>query len=166
MKGELSIEARPGPGTTFRVRLPIVAPRPRDEAPRPPVQATPRRARLLVVDDEPMIGAMISRVLGGAHEVESTTSPDAALARVAAGERFDLILCDLMMPGRSGVDVHAAIASVAPEQAKRMVFLTGGALTAGAADFLARHGSRVVSKPFSVDELCHKVAGALAELER
>ena len=55
-----------------------------------------------------------------------------ALARITAGERFDVILCDLMMPHMTGMDLHAALAGAVPEQAERMIFMTGGAFTPSA----------------------------------
>jgi signal transduction histidine kinase len=166
MGGELTLESRRGPGTTFRVRLPVAEVKERDEAPRALAPTRLHRARLLVIDDEAFIGKMLERVLGDAYTVEATTSSDAALARIAAGERFDLILCDMMMPGQSGIDVHAAIERSAPEQAKRVVFLTGGTFNARADDFLARSGSMVISKPFSVDELRARLDEALARFGR
>ena len=61
------------------------------------------------------------------HEVVDLTSAEQALERIRKGERFDLIFCDLMMPRVTGMDFHAALAVEAPEQARRTVFLTGGA---------------------------------------
>jgi CheY-like chemotaxis protein len=123
-----------------------------------------RRARVLVVDDEPAIVRMLARALGTTHDVEAVTSPDVAIERVLAGEHFDLILCDLMMPERSGIEVHAAIERFSPERAARMIFLTGGALTPKAEAFLSRR--MVVRKPFSIDELLRRIDGALATLEK
>ncbi|MEJ7728110.1 MAG: response regulator [Polyangiaceae bacterium] len=106
---------------------------------RPP-PATPakrvRRARILVVDDEPMVARAISRMLGRDHEVTATTHAREALERMRAGERFDIIFSDLMMPEMSGMELFAAIGAVAPEQAQRVVFLTGGAFTPAAHSFL------------------------------
>ena len=160
MGGELVVEDRARARTTFRVRLPIVGGEAARPPPRPPGPPRPRRARLLVIDDEPLIGATLTRVLGDAYDIEAMTNPDAAIARLTGGARFDLILCDLMMPGRNGMDVHAAVARSSPEQAQRMVFLTGGAFSAAAKEFLSRAEAPIVDKPFSVDELrgqnrCH-----------
>jgi CheY-like chemotaxis protein/two-component sensor histidine kinase len=167
MGGELTVESEPGAGATFRVRLPVVAER-KAAAPSPrppPVKTTRRRARVLVLDDEAMMGTMLKRVLQGAHDVEAMTNPDDAIARIVGGEHFDVILCDLMMPGRSGIAVHAALAEQAPDQARRMIFLTGGALDADAQAFLELRSGRVVGKPFEVNELLRTIDEALSAPE-
>jgi signal transduction histidine kinase len=164
MGGELTIDARPGPGTTFRVRIPAVRVANSAAVPRSVPSATTHRARVVVLDDEPLIGTMVKRVLSEQHSVEAMTSSDAFLARIARGERFDLVLCDLMMPGKNGMDVYAEVARTDAEQARRMVFLTGGALNGSTKAFVASHASAVIAKPFSIDELCRRIDRTLAEL--
>jgi CheY-like chemotaxis protein len=166
MGGEITVESEVGVGTTFRVSLPATEPRAAGVAPRPEPLAAPLRARLLVIDDERPIALALQRILGAAYDVEAMTNPDAALARIRGGERFDLILCDLMMPGRSGMDVHAALALEAPEQAHRMVFLTGGTCNAHAAEFLAEPTRIVIEKPFDLDALLASIGAALAAFEQ
>jgi CheY-like chemotaxis protein len=95
------------------------------------------RGRILVVDDDRAFLDMTCRILRLDHEVVGTHDPGEALGRIERGERFDLILCDLMMPTMSGVDLHAAIARFAPHVARRMVFLTAGAFTEKTRAFLA-----------------------------
>jgi CheY-like chemotaxis protein len=163
MGGDLTVDAHTGRGTTFRVRLPVT-----DAAVAPPSRPTPKkgaRRRLVALDDEPLIGTMIQRILSDDHDVEATTSSDEVIARVAAGERFDLILCDLMMPGRSGIDVQREISRASSEQAQRMVFLTGGSMAATVEATVSRNGNVVVSKPFSVEELRGSIDKALARVE-
>ncbi len=120
------------------------------------------RARILVVDDEPLIGSTIRRILA-AYDVETTTDAHAALARLRAGEPFDLVLCDLSMPGLSGMDLHAAIVRDAPQVARRMVFITGGAFTDRAREFLVRSGRPQIAKPFAPETLRDAVRNLLAE---
>jgi len=95
------------------------------------------RGRVLVVDDDRSFLDMTCRILRHDHEVVGTHDPGEALGRIERGERFDVILCDMMMPTMSGVDLHAAIARFAPHVAKRMVFLTAGAFTEKTRAFLA-----------------------------
>lgn len=76
-----------------------------------------------------------------------------ALERLGAGERFDLILCDLMMPSMTGMELHDAVVRVDPDQATRMIFLTGGAFTPAARTFLERVANAQIEKPFDVAEL-------------
>jgi CheY-like chemotaxis protein len=113
--------------------------------------------KILVVDDQPMLAKAIRRMLAS-HDVSVMGSAQDALARVKAGERFDVILSDLMMPGMTGMELYSAIAASAPDQARRMVFMTGGVFTAQARDFFDQVGCPTLEKPFDK-------AGLLAVLE-
>ncbi|HJL25411.1 MAG TPA: response regulator, partial [Polyangiaceae bacterium LLY-WYZ-15_(1-7)] len=79
--------------------------------------------RVLIVDDEPGMSRTLAIALGEEYEVVTAQGGAEALRRLEAGERFGVILCDLMMPGVSGMDVHGALAQWAPDQAARMVFM-------------------------------------------
>jgi CheY-like chemotaxis protein len=107
----------------------------------------------MVIDDDAMIGELVRQILEPVHLVVALTSAQSALGRIASGERFDLILCDLSMPGMSGSDLHAALQGVAPDQGARMVFVTGGAATAEAQAFLEGIPNRRVQKPFGIHQL-------------
>jgi CheY-like chemotaxis protein len=102
---------------------------------------------VLVVDDEPMMLRAILRLLEGDHEVVATTDPVDAIARLQQGLRFDAILCDLMMPTMSGMDVYVAIRKIEPDQARRMVFMTGGAFTPTVLAFLESVENARIEKP-------------------
>jgi CheY-like chemotaxis protein len=109
---------------------------------------TERAARkILVVDDQPMLAKAIRRMLAG-HDVTTVVDARDALAKLEAGERYDVIISDLMMPGMNGMQLHAAIAEVAPEQVARMMFMTGGAFTPEARAFFDQVGSPTLEKPF------------------
>src|SRR5581483_11789054 len=99
MGGEIRAAQNQPRGAVFRVSLPPSAIR-ADKAP-----AAVRR-RILIVDDEAAICSSMRRILGPAYAIETTTDPAGALKRFEAGERFDLILCDLMMPQVTGMDLH------------------------------------------------------------
>ncbi len=107
-----------------------------------------RRGYILVVDDEPLIGASARRLLSREHDVVVVQSGEAALAAVDSPRDFDAVLCDLMMPGMSGIELHRALVQNRPELAERMVFITGGAFTEAAEDFLDRIAIRRMDKPF------------------
>jgi CheY-like chemotaxis protein len=123
--------------------------------------ALPRVARVLVVDDEPSIGAALRRSLRD-YDVVVTVNGLEALAQIAHGERFDIILCDLTMPGMGGDDVFREIQRVAPDQAERMVFITGGATTESAEEFIDNVPNHVLHKPFEVSTLREMIRTRLA----
>lgn len=147
MGGEIVVESELGRGTLFRVILPRA---PSDVAVPAVAKATkpPRSGRILIVDDEPMILGAIVRSLGNAHEVTTLESAREALARIEAGERYDVIVCDLMMPQMTGMDLHAALQARTPEMAERMVFMTGGVFTSRARTFLDTIPNQRLEKPF------------------
>ena len=120
------------------------------------------RFRILIVDDDAGVAAVVRGTLADAYAVVVETDPAAALGRLAQGERFDLILCDVMMPGVTGVDLHEAVGRLDLAQAARMVFMTGGAFTARARAFLADPARVWLAKPFEPLELRRFVADALA----
>jgi PAS domain S-box-containing protein len=154
MAGSIEVESEPGVGTTFRVRLPVARSQPRAETIEPPaLDLGERRDRVLVIDDEPMIGVMIRRLLTAHCDVLPLTSAREALRRIAADERFDAILCDLMMPRMNGMEFYAELQALAPEMARRTGFLTGGAVTAQARRFLQEHADVTLEKPVELGKL-------------
>jgi CheY-like chemotaxis protein len=120
------------------------------------------RFRILVVDDDARVAGAVRESLVDAYTMVVEMDPAAALGRLARGERFDLILCDLMMPGLTGMDLHEAVGRLDPAQAARMVFMTGGAFTGRAHAFLADPARVWLAKPFDPLELRQFVADALA----
>jgi CheY-like chemotaxis protein len=120
--------------------------------PDAPLSKAPR-ARLLVVDDEPLVAEMLRRTLSEEHDVTVTTDAKTALDYVLAGEEFDLVFCDLLMPRMSGMDLYDEFRQRRPGLEERMVFMTGGAFTERAAQFLAVVPNQKMSKPFDLTEL-------------
>jgi CheY-like chemotaxis protein/two-component sensor histidine kinase len=153
MGGTIAVESAPNAGATFTVKLPLG----REDAAAEPVEEMPaslsRRERVLVIDDEPMIGVMIRRLLAAHCDVLPLTSPREALRRIGAAERFDAILCDLMMPRMNGIEFYAELKALAPELARRTGFLTGGAVTPQARKFLQENADRYLEKPVELGKL-------------
>ena len=152
--GEITAENAPGGGARFRIALPLAATAPLSSV-RPPsvVSQAPRRGRVLVVDDEPLVATVVSRVLSGEHEVVALNRAKEALDRVLAGEHFDVILCDLMMPELSGMDFYQQIREKKPDQLADLVFITGGAFSPSARRFLDDVSNARLEKPFNPDHL-------------
>jgi DNA-binding response OmpR family regulator len=108
-----------------------------------------QRRRVLVIEDDALLGKMVRRALEPEHDVVVLASANEALDYIARGKRFDLVLCDLMLPGVSGVDFHGRVGSLAPELVEHIIFITGGAYTPRAEAFLKRADIRYMEKPFS-----------------
>jgi CheY-like chemotaxis protein len=157
-------ELRDAAAAAERIREQVQRTLARPASPPPPATAAApsRRGRVLVVDDEPLISRTIRRVLSAAHDIVIVDSGAEALAAVAAGPPFDVVLCDLMMPGMSGMEVHAALAASHPELASRMVFMTGGAYTAQSQQFLADVANPRLDKPFDAGALRALVASMIS----
>jgi CheY-like chemotaxis protein len=118
------------------------------------------RARILIIDDEPLLGQTLRFAFQDRHDVEVASSGREALDRLAADADYDLVLCDLMMPDVSGEHVYRAVSQHTPGLVPRFVFMTGGAFTERAQEFLAQFAGRQLEKPFNIDE----VESLLAEL--
>ena len=122
----------------------------------------PGRGRVLVVDDDAAVGSAIRRTLRQ-FQVTYMPSTSSALARVAAGADFQAVVCDLHMPGMSGMQFQEELRTIAPGLADRIVFVTGGAHTAEAAAFLERTTNRYLQKPFEREALVAAVAEAVGQ---
>ncbi|MDP9036879.1 MAG: response regulator [Myxococcota bacterium] len=166
--GTLSVESEVGKGSLFRVELPVAVPVPKvsnvshANGVTPPFRSSPSRGRILVIDDEPIVCLSLERLLSAEGEVVALTTAREGLARIEAGERFDIILCDLMMPEMDAPAMHERLRQLAPAQADRMVFVTGGAFTMRARDFLKSVPNAQLGKPFDVDALMALVRARLA----
>lgn len=155
LRGRITVSSELGIGTTFTVTLPSMTSVVERIASSGGAAATGRRGRVLVVDDEPGVLRALSRMLRD-HDVITCADGPAALAIFARQRDFDVILCDVMMPELSGMELHRRAAALDADLARRFVFITGGAYTAAAQQFLAGVDNPTVEKPFET--------GALREL--
>jgi signal transduction histidine kinase len=160
MHGGIDVDSRLGEGTTFRVTLPRAhtghtAEVPMAVLPGPP-SATPRS--VLVVEDEAAIGRILQRLLVP-HQVTVVTRARAALERLAAGEHFDVIISDLMMPDLTGMDFHAELRRLRPALADQVVFMSGGAFTPATRAFLSTIPNPCLDKPIDATKLRLLVEG-------
>jgi PAS domain S-box-containing protein len=158
--GSIDVESRPGEGTKIRLRLPASGRARQTDAVPPPRGSSLPRGRLLIVDDNERVAHAFAMILSD-HDVEISLDPRAAADRVLAGDSFDVIFCDLMMPAMTGMDLYAVIAKERPKQAERMVFVTGGAFTPAARDFVARVPNIILEKPFDEKKLVAVLASQL-----
>ena len=153
--GRLEVESELGAGSTFSVYLPAIAYRTPEaravaiSSVRPPAPAG--RARVLVVDDEAGVARGFRRALH-AHDVTLALSGREALERCASHD-FDLVVCDLMMPDLTGMDVFEQLGKTRPDLAARMIFVTGGVFTEAARAFLRDVDNLCLEKPVDVEQL-------------
>ncbi len=159
--GALEVEAL-DPGTRIRVRLPAhalarAAPEPDDAEVDPLLGAS-----ILVIDNEQAIVRSLRRLLRDAREVRTATSGAVAVDILLSDAPPDLVLCDIIMPEQSGVEIYTRVIRERPELEERFLFITGGALTPRTQQFCAAHADRVIEKPFEPSELRARIRKALA----
>jgi signal transduction histidine kinase len=141
--GSLSVASSPGRGAKFSVRLPAER----------RVTKAPSLPRVLIIDDEEWVTNGMRRLLARSFAVEGFTSPLAALEALRQSPLYDLILCDLMMPEMTGMQLFEIVRRDLPALAERFVFMTGGAFTSSATSFLAEVPNPCLEKPVNVDTL-------------
>lgn len=156
--GELRFESEPGRGTTVRLSLPALraaeapAPASGPAPPAPAPAAGPAERHVLVVDDEPLVLTFLVRALARHWQVTGVASGEEAEAKLAE-RAWDAVLCDLMMPGLTGMELAARVAARDPAQRARMLFLSGGAVTPEAQAFVARPDVTCIDKPIDLRAL-------------
>lgn len=117
------------------------------EAPRP------RRGRLLIIDDEVVFSGSLRRLFSSEHDVTVVNRGREALDQLRDGARYDAILCDLVMPEVSGIDLYSELKQIAPEQADCMIFLTGGSFSEKSQQFLDGIANQCFEKPCDLKQL-------------
>ncbi len=137
MGGSISVDSSPGRGSRFSVTLPSRERATVDSRAPQAVKPLPveRRASVLVVDDETMMCELLRNMLQDDYATTFSSSR-AALDRMLEPQLFEVVLCDLMMPELTGMDLYAELMRKRPEQAARFVFMTGGTFTDRASEFL------------------------------
>ena len=151
--GTIEMDSEPGQGTTVRVRLPAtrgtgIAPKKSE-----PVVVEPSldALKILIIDDERHVGRSLRRILSS-HEVELATSGTDGFEKLKSGS-YDVVLCDLMMPDITGREIYQRLRDLRPGSESRIVFITGGAFTQDAREFLDSLENPILNKPFEVHAL-------------
>ena len=167
-RGTIAIDSEEGSGTRVEVRIPrdtgLVANR--EPVANHPVRAPePGRPRVLIIDDEPSIRASLRRALERQFEVQTAEDGDAGRAAIDRDPPFDVIVCDLIMPGLDGPGLYEHVRRTRPELCARFLFASGGSVTEREREFVTREGIRLLHKPFSLREFREAVT-AMAVVSR
>jgi CheY-like chemotaxis protein len=162
--GKIYAESEPGKGATFVVELSILTEAEVSEPPGPVADEPEKvgKAKILVVDDEQVIGDLVKRILGGeGYQVDTVDNATDAL-KMIEGKRYNLLLLDVKMPGMSGVQLYRRIDKIASSLAKRVVFVTGDVMGADTEKFLTENKVAHIAKPFDAAQLKREVKRALS----
>ncbi len=155
MGGDIQVRSEPGRGSTFRVTFLSAAGETAQgqvPAPAPPLQRGPH-PRVLLIDDEAHLGVTLSVGLRGQAEVVAVRSGREGVRLLLGEGGFDLILCDLMMPDVTGMDVFEQVVRERPALGPRFVFMSGGAATERARRFLEQNPGQRLDKPFRLEQV-------------
>jgi PAS domain S-box-containing protein len=168
--GQISIESAVQRGTVVRVVLPPPPELPAAAPAAPSLVVAgapgPRRPRVLLVDDEILVAQTIERLLRRDHDVTIAQCGSEALDHVAGGAWFDAIISDVMMPNMTGIELIDELRRIAPAQADRLIFLSGGAFTTQARERLDALGVQQLEKPVTAAQLraCIHLVATTAKL--
>lgn len=164
-RGTLVARNRDGRGAIFEVWLPLTAPtHPRVEAApaHQPARLEGPPGKVLIIDDEAPFRASVRRVFErcgwSVREADDGAVALEVLSVTSSDTRFDLILCDLKMPGVSGMDVYRTVRNSRPELLSCLVFASGDTASVETAAFLQSTPCPVLEKPFELAELATVVA--------
>ncbi|MDB4988272.1 MAG: sensory box histidine kinase/response regulator [Myxococcaceae bacterium] len=158
--GSITVDSELGRGAAFKIELPTavkeeIAPESTNPTRSMPVSIADQQ-RILVLDDEPLIGEFLAGALD-AHQVDLTTDGHQAITRAEDGS-YDLVLCDLRMPRMSGIEFYRELKRKRPDLASCFVLMTGAAIDEELQAFLSSNAVPVLRKPFDMNELNHCVA--------
>lgn len=151
-----SRRAAPAPApAAVAASVPVPPPAPRAE----PAARPPGGSRLLVIDDEPLVRRTIVRQAQaeGWHVTEAESGERGLELLLHPAAAFDAVVCDVRMPGVSGVGVHDTLAQRDPRWLRRLVFITGDMASTDAAQFASRCTAPIVEKPFRAADLMRRV---------
>ena len=163
--GKIYAQSRLGRGATFFVELPTVTQAEQLELDEP-VFDEPKKvfgARILVVDDEPIVQQLLTEILSEeGHRVEIIANGEDALERLGS-EDYDAILLDIKLPGMSGIDLYKHMQRSIKPLARRVIFITGDVMNRDTAAFLAENRALYVTKPFDTEQLKESIGRIISQ---
>jgi len=131
--------------------------------PMPATEA--RRGHILVIDDEPLVAALMADILGlEGYEVDTAKNGREGVEKIAA-RSYDVILSDLRMPELDGVGLYRELEQQHPHLLPRLAFVSGTTEPPEYASFLERTGATVLGKPFGITEV-HRLVQRILQDQR
>jgi hypothetical protein len=159
--GRIRIQSQMDQGTTMSAAFPL------DDAPRTEAAAAePQRApspgaRIIVVEDQPAVRAVVYTMLESlGYAVEEFASPEAALERIGDGTGVELLISDLVMPVMGGREVARRARAILPDLP--VLFMSGYAEPEQEPDTSGPAPTDFLAKPFHPNELAARVARLLS----
>ena len=154
--GTLTLESRRGEGTTVGLFLPRARDAVTDEPAAPPARLATGAGKVFLVEDDPEVRATVAAALSAAgFEIHTANSADEALERLVAGERCDIVLTDVVMPGAlNGVDLAREVKRRFPRMA--VVIATGYSERA-----VQVPGVQALPKPYNLRDVVEALNSAL-----
>jgi signal transduction histidine kinase/DNA-binding response OmpR family regulator len=160
--GTMSVESKAGHGATFIIDLPIIESLlSEDDTLSPVAKVKPdatKKGKILVIDDEPGVRALLEKVLTqSGHSVDTVSDAGKALDKLGAGETYDVILTDVRMPGMNGIELYSRILEKTPAMKNKIIFITGDVMGLDIKAFLTQNNLSYLAKPFDTPLLKEKI---------
>ncbi len=158
--GTIAVHSKPGNGTTMEVLLPCVKAEPQPIEDQALQERLSGSERVLVVDDEHPVRTVLYLGLAQlGYEVEIAEGGEDAIKRYERGERFDLVILDMLMPKVSGDKVFARIRELDPTA--RVLICSGYSSETTIRKLLADGSVGFIAKPFTIEDLAKRIREAL-----
>jgi len=166
--GHVEVLAREEGGSSYRLVLPLLSAASCTPVSVPlmgsGIELSPTNVHdVLIVDDDPIFSRSARRALRPHRVHESATASEAAFQLLQPRYAPSLVVCDLMLPGSDGTDLHARVRDARPELARRFLFVTGGTLSKATADYIRDSGCCAFQKPFDFARLCRQLSRCTIE---
>ncbi len=151
--GHIDVESQPGEGSLFRICFPPVEDAPESAEHHLQGDEPTPRARVLIVDPEPLLCRSLERGLRGQHDVTAVSSKGRAVEELNGDQKFDVIFCDLRLRGGLGRDLFEWVRREAPDYWDRLVAMTSDPRPGGGGEYLEGLTNPTISKPFELQKL-------------
>jgi CheY-like chemotaxis protein len=159
--GMIDVSSQVGQGTSVEIYLPRATAGESAGSEPPPSRAPGGSETILIVEDEDEVRAFARQVLSRAGYTVLTAADGVEAFQVAErdGERLDLLLLDVILPGASGRDIHETLRERFPKL--RFLFISGFSPDTAHDGFVLRHGLEFLQKPVSAEALLRAVRRVL-----